>query len=72
MQKVFTAAILILAAGCAAAAPADDFQALLDARGDELYGDATNADRLMLHASMLTIHHPRTGKQMTFKASDPF
>ncbi|MHA7813367.1 MAG: RluA family pseudouridine synthase [Phycisphaerales bacterium] len=40
--------------------------------GDELYGDPSNADRLMLHASMLTIHHPRTGKQMTFKASDPF
>jgi len=40
--------------------------------GDELYGDATNADRLMLHASMLTIHHPRTGNQMTFKAPDPF
>lgn len=40
--------------------------------GDELYGDASNADRLMLHASMLTIHHPRTGKQMTFKAPDPF
>lgn len=40
--------------------------------GDELYGDATNANRLMLHASMLTIHHPRTGKQMTFKAPDPF
>jgi len=40
--------------------------------GDELYGDPSNADRLMLHASMLTIHHPRTGKQMTFKAPDPF
>ncbi|HCT44723.1 MAG: RNA pseudouridine synthase [Phycisphaerae bacterium] len=40
--------------------------------GDELYGTATNADRLMLHASMLTIHHPRTGKQLTFKAPDPF
>lgn len=40
--------------------------------GDELYGDATNADRLMLHASMLTVHHPRTGKQLTFKAPDPF
>jgi tRNA pseudouridine32 synthase/23S rRNA pseudouridine746 synthase len=40
--------------------------------GDELYGDASNAVRLMLHASMLTIHHPRTGKQMTFKAPDPF
>lgn len=40
--------------------------------GDELYGNASNADRLMLHASMLTVHHPRTGKQLTFKASDPF
>ena len=40
--------------------------------GDELYGDPTNADRLKLHASMLTIHHPHTGRQMTFKAVDPF
>jgi len=40
--------------------------------GDELYGDASNAERLMLHASMLTIHHPETGIQMTFKAQDPF
>jgi tRNA pseudouridine32 synthase/23S rRNA pseudouridine746 synthase len=40
--------------------------------GDELYGDASNAHRLMLHASMLTIHHPVTGNQMTFKAPDPF
>ncbi|MEX0876486.1 MAG: RluA family pseudouridine synthase [Phycisphaerales bacterium] len=44
--------------------------------GDELYGDPANesptAERLMLHASMLTIHHPVTGSQMTFKAPDPF
>lgn len=44
--------------------------------GDELYADPSlpepSADRLMLHASMLTIHHPRTGRQMTFKAPDPF
>jgi len=44
--------------------------------GDELYGDPSlpepTADRLMLHASMLTIHHPRTGSQLTFKAPDPF
>lgn len=43
--------------------------------GDELYGDPSappSADRLMLHASMLTVHHPRTGKQMTFSSPDPF
>jgi len=43
--------------------------------GDELYGRDINnptASRLMLHASMLTIHHPITGKRMTFKAPDPF
>tara|TARA_R110000737_G_scaffold2923_18_gene9970 strand:- start:58343 stop:59158 length:816 start_codon:yes stop_codon:yes gene_type:complete len=43
--------------------------------GDELYGlDINNptAPRLMLHASMLSIHHPITGKQLTFKAPDPF
>ncbi|MBL4810027.1 MAG: RluA family pseudouridine synthase [Phycisphaerales bacterium] len=43
--------------------------------GDELYGHniaAPTANRLMLHASMLTIHHPITGKQLTFKAPDPF
>ncbi len=43
--------------------------------GDELYGHDLNnptASRLMLHASMLTIHHPITGKRLTFKAPDPF
>lgn len=43
--------------------------------GDELYGNDIsnpNAPRLHLHASMMTIHHPVTGKRMTFKASDPF
>lgn len=43
--------------------------------GDELYAHpaaAPSADRLMLHASMLTIHHPTTGRQMTFSAPDPF
>jgi len=56
--------------------PKDETQGL-DAPilGDELYGrDITHptAERLMLHASMLTIHHPITGKRMTFKAPDPF
>jgi len=44
--------------------------------GDELYGvgagGAPNAPRLMLHASMLTIHHPVSGRRVTFKAPDPF
>ena len=39
--------------------------------GDEFYGSA-DAPRLMLHASMLTIHHPVTGRRVTFKAPDPF
>lgn len=42
--------------------------------GDELYApsDGPPAPRLMLHASMLTIHHPQSGKRMTFRAPDPF
>ncbi len=40
--------------------------------GDELYDERGDADRLMLHASMLTIHHPVTGKQVTFYAPEPF
>ncbi len=39
--------------------------------GDELYGGLP-APRLMLHASMLTIYHPKTGKRMTFRAPDAF
>lgn len=39
--------------------------------GDELYGGLP-APRLMLHASMLSIYHPTTGKRMTFKAPDAF
>ncbi len=39
--------------------------------GDELYGGLP-APRLMLHASMLTIFHPKTGRSMTFRANDPF
>ncbi len=43
--------------------------------GDEMYSTNPHFDpetRLMLHASMLTIYHPITGKQMTFKAPVPF
>ena len=57
--------------------PSDSETSGLDAPivGDELYGHDLNnptADRLMLHASMLTIHHPITGTRLTFKAPDPF
>ncbi|MBL4590691.1 MAG: RluA family pseudouridine synthase, partial [Phycisphaerales bacterium] len=40
--------------------------------GDELYDERKDADRLMLHASMLTIHHPVEGSQMPFYAPVPF
>ena len=39
--------------------------------GDELYSTKP-AYRLMLHASMLTIYHPISGKQMTSTAPVPF
>lgn len=39
--------------------------------GDELYGGYP-APRLMLHAWTLTIHHPFTGRRMSFKAPAPF
>lgn len=40
--------------------------------GDELYGDLNDPNRLMLHASTLTLYHPVTGKQTTFTAPVPF
>lgn len=39
--------------------------------GDDLYAGLP-APRLMLHAAMLTIHHPTDGRQMSFRAPDPF
>ncbi len=39
--------------------------------GDEMYGTHPEP-RLMLHAAELTIYHPITGKQITFKAPVPF
>jgi 23S rRNA-/tRNA-specific pseudouridylate synthase len=39
--------------------------------GDELYG-GLSAPRLMLHAAVLTLYHPDTGKRMSFRAPDPF
>ncbi len=40
--------------------------------GDPLYGDATAAPRLMLHAHTLTIRHPTGGAVETFCAQVPF
>lgn len=38
--------------------------------GDDLYGN--RADRLHLHAAQLTIIHPKTGEEVTFKSEVPF
>ncbi|MFV0289353.1 MAG: RluA family pseudouridine synthase [Mangrovibacterium sp.] len=38
--------------------------------GDELYGKSAN--RLYLHALWIKITHPKTGKEMTFAAPEPF
>ena len=38
--------------------------------GDDIYGQ--RSDRLCLHAGFLQIHHPHTGKRMTFEAPVPF
>lgn len=40
--------------------------------GDELYGDPTLADRLMLHSSTLAFHHPEHGKWQRFHSPAPF
>ncbi len=40
--------------------------------GDELYGDETSADRLLLHASELAFIHPATGEALRFVSPPPF
>lgn len=40
--------------------------------GDALYGDATLAPRLLLHASALALVHPRSGERMDWRAPAPF
>ncbi len=40
--------------------------------GDPLYGDATAASRLLLHAHTLTVRHPSGGAVKTFCAEVPF
>jgi len=39
--------------------------------GDKVYGPASNAARLMLAATRLTIVHPRTGREMAFTCPIP-
>lgn len=40
--------------------------------GDVLYGDAGSAERLMLHASELSVLHPSTGRRLAFTSPAPF
>ncbi|WP_242678962.1 RluA family pseudouridine synthase [Rhodobacter calidifons] len=42
--------------------------------GDQIYAPETRADhgRLMLHAESLSLHHPTTGKRVSFFAPAPF
>ena len=40
--------------------------------GDPLYGDASAADRLQLHARTITVRHPDGGVPTTFAAALPF
>ncbi len=40
--------------------------------GDALYGDASSAPRLLLHATTLDLLHPLTGAALHFVSSAPF
>lgn len=40
--------------------------------GDPMYGDAESAERLMLHAHTLELHHPGDGVRIAFEAQVPF
>jgi len=40
--------------------------------GDPLYGDATSAPRLLLHAHTLVVHQPTGGQRTEFRAELPF
>jgi tRNA pseudouridine32 synthase/23S rRNA pseudouridine746 synthase len=40
--------------------------------GDALYGDHTTAPRLLLHASSLSLDHPRSGERLCFSRAAPF
>lgn len=40
--------------------------------GDSLYGNGSDGDRMMLHASYLRFHHPVTGAETAFTSPPPF
>jgi tRNA pseudouridine32 synthase/23S rRNA pseudouridine746 synthase len=40
--------------------------------GDALYGDASSAPRLLLHASSLSFAHPTSGEPLNFASAPPF
>lgn len=40
--------------------------------GDPMYGDASSAPRLMLHAHTLDLHHPADGARLRLEAPVPF
>ena len=40
--------------------------------GDVLYGDADGAERLMLHATWLSIIDPESGRRVSFESAAPF
>lgn len=39
--------------------------------GDETYGSLTTSNKLMLHASSLELHHPKTNKRLSFETEVP-
>jgi tRNA pseudouridine65 synthase/23S rRNA pseudouridine1911/1915/1917 synthase len=39
--------------------------------GDKAYGSLTLSNKLMLHASTLQLHHPKTGKSLNFETEVP-
>ena len=41
-------------------------------KGDRLYGTRKDGERLMLHASAITLLHPESGKEISFSSPAPF
>jgi tRNA pseudouridine32 synthase / 23S rRNA pseudouridine746 synthase len=40
--------------------------------GDSLYGRGLDGEQMMLHAASLSIHHPKSGENLTFTSKTPF
>lgn len=41
-------------------------------QGDSLYGSGKEGEQMMLHASLLSFHHPETGQELSFTSPPPF